>query len=101
MHVLLMIVLLAAEAPAVETPAPAQDSTTIVVKGKKEKKVCKTIDPNTGSRIGIQRICRSAAEWKMSEEQSQRIIEKGQDRQRAVNAYDQNAKNGLAKQGPK
>jgi hypothetical protein len=75
-------------------PAP------IVVEGKKEKKVCKIIDPGTGSRIGVRRICRSADEWKMSQQQAERIIDREQDRQRAVHAYDENAKNGLARQGP-
>ena len=96
---LLMLGLLAAQGEV--PPTTAAPSGTIVVEGKKEHKVCRTIDPNTGSRIGIQRICRTAAEWKMSEEQAQRILEKDQDRTRAVQAYDQNAKNGLAAQGPK
>ena len=91
----------AAAEVAGQQPAVAPQSGTIVVEGKKEHKVCKTIDPHTGSRIGIQRICRTEAEWKMSEEQAQRIIEKDQERLRAVQAYEQNAKNGLAAQGPK
>lgn len=99
MDVLLMFVILTAAAPTPEA-GPAPESKTIVVEGKKEKKVCRTIDPGTGSRIGIQRICRTAEEWKMSQDQAARIIERGQDRQRAVEAYQQNAKNGLANQGP-
>ena len=83
-------------APPSAVPAPPP----IVVEGKKERKVCKIIDPGTGSRIGMRRICRSADEWKMSEQQAQRIIDKEQDRSRAVHAYEENAKNGLAKQGP-
>lgn len=95
---LLVTALLAIQAapPPAVAPAPAP----IVVEGKKEKKVCKIIDPGTGSRIGMRRICRSADEWKMSERQAQQIIEKEQDRQRAVQAYNENAKNALAKQGP-
>ena len=97
---LLVTALLAIQAaPPEAVPAPSA-STPIVVEGKKEKKVCKIIDPGTGSRIGMRRICRSADEWKMSERQAQQIIDKEQDRQRAVQAYDQNAKNALAKQGP-
>ena len=86
---------------AATQPTTAAPSGTIVVEGKKEPKVCRTIDAHTGSRIGVQRICRPAAEWKMSEDQAQRILEKDQERTRAVQAYDQNAKNGLAAQGPK
>jgi hypothetical protein len=100
---LLVVALLSIQAPSVESAAPSAvppAPAPIVVEGKKEKKVCKTIDPGTGSRIGIRRICRSADEWKMSERQAQQIIEKEQDRQRAVHAYDENAKNGLARQGP-
>jgi hypothetical protein len=99
---LLVTALLAIQvAPSGAAPqAVGAASTPIVVEGKKEKKVCKTIDAGTGSLIGIRRFCRTADEWKMSEQQAQRIIDKEQDRQRAVQAYEQNAKNGLAKQGP-
>ena len=34
------------------------------------------------------------------EKKAERIIDREQDRQRAVHAYDENAKNGLARQGP-
>ena len=97
---LLVTALLAIQAaPPEAVPAPAAPA-PIVVEGKKDKKVCKIIDPGTGSRIGMRRICRSADEWKMSERQAQQIIDKEQDRQRAVHAYDENAKNALARQGP-
>src|SRR5690242_17294930 len=100
MHMLLVLLLAIQAAPSESTPPDAAPvPPPIVVEGKKEK-VCKVIDPGTGSRIGIRRICRSPDEWKMSEQQAQRIIEREQDRQRAVQAYDQNAKNGLANQGP-
>ena len=97
---LLVIALMSIQAAAPESAAPPAAPAPIVVEGKKEKKVCKIIDPGTGSRIGMRRICRSADEWKMSERQAQQIIEKEQDRQRAVQAYNENAKNALAKQGP-
>jgi hypothetical protein len=73
----------------------------IVVKGDKDRKVCRYTPPPTGSRMGGGRICRTAIEWKWSEEQSQRIVEAGQMRQRAEDAYYRNQANGLAKSGPK
>jgi hypothetical protein len=97
---LLVIALMSIQATAAESAAPPAVAAPIVVEGKKEKKVCKIIDPGTGSRIGVRRICRSADEWKMSQQQAERIIDREQDRQRAVHAYDENAKNGLARQGP-
>ena len=100
MFLLVTAAYLGAAAPAPEAATPAPPSSTIIVEGTKEKKVCKTILPSTGSRIGMTRVCHTAAEWKMSEEQAQRIIEKDQERTRAVQAYEQNAKNALAAQGP-
>ena len=100
MFVLVTAAYLAVATPAPDAARPAPAPGTIIVEGKKEKKVCKTVVPHTGSRIGMTRVCHTAAEWKMSEEQSQRIIEKDQERLRAVQAYEQNAKNGLAAQGP-
>jgi hypothetical protein len=97
---LLVIALMSIQAAAPESAAPPAAPAPIVVEGKKEKKVCKIIDPGTGSRIGARRICRSADEWKMSQQQAERIIDREQDRQRAVHAYEENAKNGLARQGP-
>ena len=83
--------------------ANAQDRGTIVVEGhidKSNRKVCKTSAPPTGTRLGQRRICRTAAEWKMIEQRSQELVERGQQRQRAMEAYNQNAKNALANQGP-
>ena len=100
MFFLVTVGYLAAAAPSPEEATPPAPPGTIIVEGQKEKKVCKTVLPSTGSRIGMTRVCHTAAEWKMSEEQAQRIIEKEQDRQRAVQAYNENAKNALAKQGP-
>ena len=97
---MLVIALMSIQATAPESAATPAAPAPIVVEGKKEKKVCKIIDPGTGSRIGVRRICRSADEWKMSQQQAERIIDREQDRQRAVHAYDENAKNGLARQGP-
>ena len=51
-------------AAAAETPA-AQDD---------EKRVCRRVDPMTGSRLGTRRVCRSAAEWRAMEEEEQRAF---------------------------
>jgi len=48
-------------------PTP-QDTTSIIVKGQKEKKVCKTFEAPTGSRVGERRICRPQSEWKLAED---------------------------------
>lgn len=85
------------------TPASAQEGGTIVIEGKRDKnnrKICKSTAPPTGTRMGARRICRTAAEWQMAEERSQRLIEVHQQRQRAIDAHNQNAKNGLAPEGP-
>lgn len=87
----------------VATSVHAQDNGTIVVEGERDKnsrKVCKSTAPPTGTRLGARRICRTAAEWKMVERRNQEIIEHDQQRQRAVDAYKQNAKSALAPQGP-
>jgi len=85
------------------TSIPVQGPGTIVVEGKPDKnnrKVCRSTAPPTGTRLGQRRICRTAAEWKMIEQRSQETIDRSQLRQRAVEAQKQNAKNGLAQQGP-
>jgi hypothetical protein len=83
-------------------PVYAQDNPTIVVEGKKpkEKKICTTIKPFTGSRIGSRRVCRTPTEVKTQQEYAQRAIEQKEQRDRAMDAYNENAKNGLSKQGP-
>jgi hypothetical protein len=90
-------------APFVATPVPAQEAGTIIVEGERNKnnrKICKSSAPPTGTRLGSPRICRTAAEWKAAEQRSREIIELQQQRQRAVDAYQQNQKNALAKEGP-
>ena len=89
-------------AASFDAPAYAQDDSTIVVEGKKpkEKKICKTIEPFTGSRLGSRRVCRTASEVKMEQELAQRTIDQEQQRDRAMHAYNENAKNALANQGP-
>jgi hypothetical protein len=79
----------------------AQD-TTIVVQGKQDprnKKVCKIIDPPTGSRIGGGRVCRPAVEWELEEQQAQRAVQSDVERQKAMNAYIENQKGALAAPG--
>jgi hypothetical protein len=83
-------------------PVYAQDNSTIVVEGKKpkEKKICTKLQPFTGSRIGSRRVCRTPGEVKAQQEYAQRAIEQEQQRNRAVDAYNENAKNALANPGP-
>ena len=84
-------------------PALSQEPPTIVVEGKRDKdnrKVCRSSAPPTGTRLGQRRICRTVFEWKMIEQRSQELVEKGQQRQQAMHAYNENAKNALANQGP-
>ena len=83
-------------------PVLAQQSNgTIVVEGQRDKnskKICKTSEPPTGTRLGSRRICRTAFEWQMEQERSQRMIDRQHVRSQAVAAYNENAKNGLARQ---
>jgi hypothetical protein len=84
-------------------PALAQEPITVIIEGKpvkKDRTICRTTAPQTGTRLGQRRICRTAFEWKMIEQRSQNMIERGQLRERAVQAYNENAKNGLARQTP-
>ena len=39
-----------------------------------EKRVCRRVEPATGSRLGTRRVCRSAAEWRAMEEEEQRAF---------------------------
>jgi len=87
----------------VAVSASAQDAGPIVIEGKRDansRKICKSSAPPTGSRLGARRVCRTTFEWKVIEERSQRAVEREQMRSSAVDAYNQNAKNGLASQGP-
>jgi hypothetical protein len=90
---------LIAQAPLFYAPLYAQqNNTTIVIEGKQNpnnKKVCKIIDPPTGSRLGGGRVCRPAGEWKLEEQVAQRAVEQDQERQKAMNAYLENQKGGL------
>jgi hypothetical protein len=90
-------------ASIVATSVHAQEGGTIVVEGERDKsnrKICKSSAPMTGTRLGSRRICRTAAEWKTDEQRSQQTIELQQQRQRTVDAYQQNAKDALASPGP-
>lgn len=51
------------------TPVAAADQPA------KEKKVCKSVEPPTGSRMGIRTICRTAAEWESNRLAVQRDME--------------------------
>jgi hypothetical protein len=93
----LVVALAAAAQPVTEAPAVPGEEPTIVVEGERRaKKVCKKGRPPTGSRLGSRRICRTQFEWKMSQEAAQRTLEEHETHERAMRAYEQNQKNGLA-----
>jgi len=96
----MLLLVSAAGLQATAVPDPQQGPPIIVETKRAGKKVCRTVDPPTGSRLGGGRVCRDAADWKMEEERAQRTIERGQQRERAMQAYNENAKNALASQGP-
>jgi len=87
------------------TPVLAQQKSengTIIVEGQKpEKKVCKDIDPPTGSRVGGDRICLTEAEWRRSEEQAQRAFDHENMRANANRAAIENEKNALSSPSPR
>ena len=78
-------------------PTP-QDTTSIIVKGQKEKKVCKTFEAPTGSRVGERRICRPQSEWKLAEDAALRNVDKMNMHTQADQAQTLNEK-GLANRG--
>ena len=79
---------------------PQQSTPGVIVKGKKEKKVCKTFDAPTGSHIGDQRICKSKAEWDQEEQMAQRTVDRENARYQAERAQIENEKNGFARKMP-
>ena len=84
-------------------PVRAQEGKTIVVEGeriKSDRKICKSSAPRTGTRLGARKICRTAFEWKVEEQRSQKLVEQQQLRQQAIDAYKANSENALANQGP-
>lgn len=83
------------------TPSPGQDNSTIVVKGQKEKKVCKIFDAPTGSRIGERRVCRSQSEWQVAERTAQQTIDRENQRLNADRSQSFNETNGMARKLPR
>jgi hypothetical protein len=81
-----------------QTAVPTSDQPGIVVKGQKEKKVCKTFEAPTGSRVGERRVCRSQAEWKIAEDAALRNMDKMNLHIEADKAQTLNEK-GLANRG--
>jgi hypothetical protein len=81
-----------------QAPTPAQDNSSIIVKGQKEKKVCRTFEAPTGSRVGEKRICRSAQEWRVADDATQRNMDKMNLHIQADQAQTMNEK-GLANRG--
>ena len=91
----------ASSALAFASPQPkaaqASPPTTIVVEGKKkEKKVCKTFDAPTGSRIGEQRICKTQAQWDFEEGAKDRAMARENLRLYAENSQRHNEEGGFA-----
>jgi hypothetical protein len=91
-------------APAYAQQQQASANKLIVVDGKPQKKermICKSSAPPTGSRMGGGRVCHTAQEWKLAEEQSERSLDSYEQKQRAEGAYEQNARGGLGASGPR
>jgi len=82
-------------------PQGNQDNRAIIIKGQKpEKKVCKTFDAPTGSRVGEQRICRTETEWKLAEAAAQRSMDRENQRVQADQVQTMNEQNRLARPMP-
>jgi hypothetical protein len=100
-----LIVALVAGASLARLPARAgaqaqQPVTAATTPPKKPKIVCKDIDPPTGSHVGGTTVCRPEADWSADERQTQREADAEIDRERALQAYDQN-KNPFSGPAPK
>ena len=97
------VLLTGASLALLATPVLAQqtgDKGTIVVEGQKpEKKICKDVDPPTGSRVGGDRSCLTEAEWRRGEEEAQRAMQHEEMRYRANRAAIENEKNALSSGG--
>jgi hypothetical protein len=97
------ILVFAMVTPGLPSSALAQDGPGILVKGKPaktEKKVCKTYDAPTGSRVGSSRVCRTPTEWKIAERGTELSIERQEQQFRSQKAQLDNDKNGLGGKGP-
>ena len=92
---LFLLALLAA--PAAADPAPQAN---IVVEGKKERKICKTYDAPTGSRIGEQQVCKTKAEWDFEEAAADREMSRENQRTNALNSQLLNEQNAFATKKP-
>ena len=53
-------------AVAQEKPAPKE----------KEKKICRSVEASTGSRLGRGRVCKTQAEWDAERERASREVER-------------------------
>ena len=97
------IAALVAAASSVGVAAYVQQG-PIVVKGdraKPAKKVCKSTQPPTGTRLGSRRICRTAADWETSQRAAERTLDQQRTRSDAMDAQRRNEENALAKSGPR
>lgn len=61
-------------------PAFAQDTTT---PAPEEKKICRRMEPTTGSLMGGKRVCHTKAEWARIDEQNQANADRALDKRRS------------------
>lgn len=62
---------------ALATTAPAHAADLKPEKPKKEAKICRMTEADTGSRMGSRRRCRTAAEWASDEDRVGRDLGRG------------------------
>jgi len=77
----------------VRTIQPPPGDASIVVEGKKQKRVCKKFPPMTGTRVGERRVCKSEVEWQAEEAVALRAMDRQNrvtDLNRAQDINDQN-----------
>lgn len=56
-------------------------ATAVVGAPVKEKKICRTVEPLTGTRIGgLRRVCRTQSQWDSRETETQRMMREIEDR---------------------
>jgi hypothetical protein len=83
------------------SPLFGQQAPDIVVKGERpEKKVCRTYEAPTGSRVGERRVCKTQSEWRLAEQSAQRAVDSENRRFEANRAQLENEKTAFAKPLP-
>ncbi len=82
-------------------PVFAQDAPDIVVEGQRpEKKVCKSIEPPTGTRMRARKICQTKAEWRLAEQTAQRNVDRDNQRLNADRSQTLNEQGVLGRKLP-